>query len=106
MDFLKELIGLMPDQFWAWGPGIVILLGMYLMVRSATRGLAQIGAVALDRFLTAQDKQAEAICKLAVCIEASSTESESAFRSLDASISVLHRDMQAVLRRLPEKEEK
>ena len=81
------LLKAVPDVVWAWGPGIIILVGMYFLLRQFLKGLGQaatkLADTAVNEFLATQKKQAEAMTaqaesmqKLAACVEAQRKETD------------------------------
>jgi hypothetical protein len=102
MEFI-DLLGRVPDPIWGWGPGIVIVAFVYVIARQLLGTISRLGQTALAQFLGAQEKQADAISKLAVCIEGQTAKNDSMQDRILVGIQVLHQDVESLRERLEEK---
>jgi hypothetical protein len=82
MNEAVRLLQLVPDPVWNWGPAVFILVGVYALVIRGLRAVDAVAAVGLKKFLASQEKQAEAMTRLAICIEAGRQEDHLEYKEI------------------------
>jgi hypothetical protein len=98
-----------PDPVLAWGPGFIVLIGVFVLALYGGRGFVRLFGPALKSFINAQekqadamDRQAESMTKLAICIEAQAGKNAFQNERVMVSIQCLHDDNAAFRKELIE----
>jgi hypothetical protein len=91
-----------PAPVWNWGPAIIILIGIFILALYGGRGFSRLIGPVMEKFIAAQERQADAMAKqaesmthLAVCIEGQAEKTAFQNERVMVSLECLHKEYAA-----------
>jgi len=91
-----------PPQAWNWGPAFIILIGIFVLALMGGRGFSRLIGPVLEKFIKAQERQADAMTRqaesmnhLAVCIEGQAEKTAFQNERVMVSLECLHNEYKA-----------
>jgi len=94
MNGIGVIVEKIPDTVWMWGPGFFSGVLMVFTLIAFLIVFRQLARAYLPAFLESQREQAQAMSRLATCIEGQADKQKFNFERILLSLRILHKDME------------